>query len=130
MVLFHNTRSLFSNLKSTDPLDLNSCLIYKIDCLDYKDGLYYMGETKQYLKNRKYQHIYNIKRNNHNQFQLCQQNLENSHNFDFHNTQILHKFKNRHKKAKIEFLYIQSSNSVNNKTDMLYNLPNYKYVIE
>ena len=51
-----------SKLKDRDPLLNQNNLVYKIDCLNC-DGTY-IGQTKQYLKSRIYEHEYSIRTKN------------------------------------------------------------------
>lgn len=69
---------------------MNSNLIYKINCKDCPGC--YIGQTKQYLKNRVYQHKHSIKstlNNLNNKTALTTHTLDKNHNFDFENTEIL-----------------------------------------
>jgi len=106
------TRCLFSKLKDEDEKMSQSNLVYRIDCLDCNNC--YIGETKQYLHKRIYQHEYHVRKKNANHSGLCKHSIEQDHTFSFNEAKILHKSPQYNKRITLESLYIHKhSNNVN-----------------
>ena len=109
---------LFSKLKDRGPLLNQNNLVYKIDCLNC-DGTY-IGQTKQYLKSRIYEHEYSIERKIPNvQCWLANHSTNLKYNFDFSNPKILDKEHNLEKRLILEMIEIlNNKNSSNKRSDM------------
>ena len=108
---------LFSKLKDRDPLLNQNNLVYKIDCLNC-DGTY-IGQTKQYLKSRIYEHEYSIRTKNSECTMLANHSTNLKHNFDFSNPKILDKEHNLEKRLILEMIEIlNNKNSINKRSDM------------
>uniref|UniRef100_A0A6M2DT15 Putative penelope-2 aae n=1 Tax=Xenopsylla cheopis TaxID=163159 RepID=A0A6M2DT15_XENCH len=116
-------KQIFTKLKTSITKDLQTNIIYKIDCQDCGDC--YVGETSQYLHKRIYQHTQDQNNSNNktkeskkNLTELTRHTQTNNHKFDFENTQILYKETNQIKRRIIESYYIHTvKNSVNNRTN-------------
>lgn len=107
---------MFTKLKPTIPKDEQTNLIYKIDCLDCPKT--YIGQTKQYLKNRIKDHKNSIKITNQNPTALSKHALDELHNFNFNNTQILDFASNYKKRNLKEMIHIKKTkNTINYRTD-------------
>lgn len=105
--------------KQKIPPDKKSGLIYQINCNNC-NGVY-IGQTKQHLKSRINQHIYDSK-NKHVITQgitaAVSHSISTSHTFNFKKPIILATEKNYTKRSTLEMLYIKSnSDAVNKKTD-------------
>lgn len=87
---------------SIDP-DLMSNVIYRVSCKDC-DSLY-LGQFKQYLKNR----LYHIGKNNLVHLALCQHVTENNHQPE--NREILHQCEPLHQKSIISHTEIDKKGS-------------------
>lgn len=108
----NNTKILFTKTKPETPKLNQTHLIYKIDCLECPKT--YIGQTKQYLKNRIYEHKNSIKNTNQNLTALSKHAIDNLHNFDFNNVQILD-YEPNHKKRNIkEMIQIKKNNNTLN----------------
>ena len=81
--LLNSISFLFSKLKDKDPLLNQNNLVYKIDSL-ICDGTY-IGQTKQYLKSRVFEHEYSIRMKNSECTMLANHSTNLKHNFDFSN---------------------------------------------
>jgi len=111
------TRSLFSKLKDPEDKFHQSKLVYKVECKDCE--CCYVGETKQYLHKRIYQHKYNINKQNQLHSGLCKHAIEEGHTFNFDETKILHKSPQYSKRITLESLYIHTNtNTVNTQTEV------------
>jgi len=77
----------FSKIKDKVDKNQKSNIIYKIECNDCS-GVY-IGETKQLLKNRIYNHKRDIDINECNTA-LAEHCINNSHSFNFENCRVLH----------------------------------------
>ena len=104
-----------------DPLkkENNKNVIYKIDCKDCDKT--YVGQTKRLLLTRTEEHEKNIKLKAPQHNVITKHILEHNHEhqFDFTNTQILHKEANFFKLSFAEMVYIdkQGSKALNSNTD-------------
>jgi len=107
--IYTNTKDKIDKLKNTN-------IIYKIPCSDC--NLSYIGQTKQYLKDRIKQHSSNCnstRKEQNNKTALSTHNIEQKHIFNFDDTSILHKEDNIYKRNIIEAVYIlKNINSVVN----------------
>lgn len=111
-----NYNQFFTKLKDQIDTDDQSGVVYKIPCLNC--DCVYIGETKQKLKTRIYQHEYNVK-NKDTKTALCNHSVENNHKFNFKNVSILCHENNDKKRLIREAIEIKKNcNSVNFKTDV------------
>lgn len=119
---FYNLRTVrdvFTKLKDSTPYDLQSQVVYKIPC---SCGNCYIGQTKQYLKERLRQHR-NDCREQHTSKQektaLACHHFETGHNFLFDQTRILDHESNFFKRGISEMIYINiTDNTVNMRSDV------------
>lgn len=79
-------KTLYTKLKSSDPKELQSNLVYNIPCKDCHS--LYIGETEQYLKSRIVHHKYTC-RNNLDIAFLRKHAEDNHHNFWLQKNTIL-----------------------------------------
>jgi len=122
-LVFYNIKTvnkLFTKIKDKVPYNYNSNLIYKINCKDCDLG--YIGQTKQYLHKRVYQHKYDCKLTNINKTDktaLASHHFELQHYFDFDNVEILDKEPNYFKRNLSEMIQIciNKDKCVNFRTD-------------
>ena len=118
---FYNTKttsSLYTKLKQLTPIDLSSNLIYKIPCLNCDRC--YVGQTKQYLKKRIYQHQYDCRPINASKKEitaLANHHFNEHHNFDFSHVTILDKESHYSKRNISEMVHITLNKTVNCRTD-------------
>lgn len=78
-----NNKHLFTRLKSKDPIEKTSNVVYKLQCNNCEGS--YIGQTKRYLKERIRSHVYDKKE----QTALKKHCNESGHSFDFKNPKIL-----------------------------------------
>ncbi|KAI4455630.1 madf domain transcription factor [Holotrichia oblita] len=110
-------RHLFTNLKTPIKHGNQSNVVYKLDCKDCNKC--YIGQTKQYLKKRIYNHQYAVTHNVTAETALSKHSKDRRHNFDFQNTKILKKGNNYKKRLIYEMIYIKKAeNAVNFRTDI------------
>jgi len=134
-LVFYNpktVKSLFTNLKDKDDKELQSNVIYKIDCKNC-DGCY-IGQTKQYLKKRVYQHKYDCNIVNIDKTEktaLPQHHFDQeNHVFNFDEVSIMDKEPNWFKRNVGEMIQIEiNTNNINFKTDALKLNPIYKSIL-
>lgn len=108
---------LYTNLKPKTPSELQSNLIYQVNCSQCNK--IYIGQTKQLLKNRLNQHKLAISQHKKNNTALSNHALENFHTFDFKNTKIIHKENNISKRLFLEMCYIKNNDkTINYQTDI------------
>lgn len=77
--------------------------------------------TKQYLKQRLYQHQYDCKERNRNKTEktaLAVHHFTEGHNFDFEKVEILDTESNYNKRTLSEMIHIFLNNTVNSRTDV------------
>jgi len=112
----NNSKTLYTKLKPKIPESKQTNVIYKIDCRDCPKT--YIGQTKQYLKNRTKEHQNSLRKINENRTALSNHAIENLHNFDFNNVQILDYEINYKKRNIKEMIHIKKTkNTVNFRTD-------------
>lgn len=134
-LVFYNiktTNLLYSRLKDRTLKSEESNLIYKINCKDCDKS--YIGQTKQYLNKRIYQHKYDCKITNFNKTEktaLATHHFENNHQFDFDNTKILDKESNFRKRNLSEMIFITLNNNktVNLRSDTQFLSTLYKGIL-
>lgn len=112
----HKTTHLFNKHKETTKILDSSNLIYKIPCSDCNKV--YIGETKQYLHKRIYQHKYDIKKDPSLYTSLTKHRVESNHNIDFDKTSIISLQKNPQKRLILEMIHISNNNTMNTKNDV------------
>lgn len=103
--------------KTKDTIDKLSQIntVYKINCQQCNSN--YIGQSKQQLKKRVYQHEYSVK-NKIISTALSEHHIETGHNFDFKNVSILKQENNYHKRLLTEMIEIKKEkNAVNFRTD-------------
>lgn len=104
--------SLFSKLKDKTPKLLQSELIYRIPC---ECGWRYTGTTKQYLKERIYQHKYNINIKNNEHSALCDHAIRNNHTPLWDQVKIVHHESHDKKRGVLEMIAIKKTKNCLNK---------------
>lgn len=122
-MVFYNgktIKNLFTKLKDKDDTLLQSNVIYKINCKGCDSC--YIGQTKQYLKNRVYQHKYDCNITNINKTEktaLAHHHFDSeNHNFNFDEIRIMDKENNWYKRNISEMIQIElNTNNINFKTD-------------
>lgn len=113
-----STNIVYTKLKSKIPKTSQSCLIYKIPCNDC--NACYIGQTKQYLKNRIRQHSYDCNDKNSVKIEktaLADHHFIHNHNFNFEDTIILDKEINGKRRNLSEMVFININNTVNKRSD-------------
>lgn len=112
----NNLQNLYTNLKTPTPKESKTNLIYSIPCKNC-NGVY-IGQTKQYLKNRIKGHESNLRGNNADKTALSKHAMEEGHSFDFANTRILKTEKHLRKRTFLEMVYIKrNKTAINYRTD-------------
>ena len=124
-IIYKNTntfhKEIFSKLKDNTDLLLQSEIIYSINCNSC--NAIYIGQTKQYLKNRINQHKNSIQKKkltpNIPNTALSDHAVDNLHNFNFNNVKILNKETNYKKRLILEMIHIKKElKSINYRTDI------------
>lgn len=109
---------MYTNLKDSIPKSDRSSIVYKIPCKDCTSC--YIGQTKQYIKKRVKQHIYDCAPKNYQKIEktaLADHHFINDHNFNFDAYEILDTETNFKKRNISEMIHIQINNSINKRTD-------------
>lgn len=113
----------FSNIKEKTPKAKLSNLIYEITC---ECGLKYIGQTRQHLEKRIYEHKYNFQNNNESHSALCKHAISKQHtpNWNITDIKILAMFNPtfdlRTKLNINEIIHIKkNNNTLNFKTDSI-----------
>lgn len=110
------TKKFFTKLKPKIQHENKTHCIYEIKCNDCE--MKYIGNTKQYLHRRIYEHKYSVRTNN-KCTALAKHSIENLHGFDFDNTQILTTEMNCKKRNILEMMAIhKENNAVNSRADV------------
>ncbi|XP_057335116.1 uncharacterized protein LOC130673917 [Microplitis mediator] len=110
--------SIHTRLKNKVNEDLMSELVYAIPC---ECGKKYVGQTKQYLRNRTNQHRLDCRPVNilkSEQTALARHHFDTGHNFDFNSVSILDREDNYLKRSVSEMVFIYLNDTVNLKTDL------------
>ena len=108
-------KSVFSKLKDATPLMLLSYVVYEVTC---ECGYKYIGHTEQLLKQRMYQHKYNISIGNSSHSALCEHAIEHKHNPRFDEVKVLHHEYVKKKREVLEMISIKRApNAINKQTD-------------
>lgn len=107
--------SVFSNVKDKTPIEHQSNIIYKAEC---DCGAVYVGQTKQYLKTRVYQHIHDATKTKDNLSALSSHIKDTKHTVSLDNFSILNKENNTNKRRVMEMILIKKhKNIINKQTD-------------
>lgn len=131
---FYNTKvvnSIFTRLKHPTPKLMLSNLIYRVPCAGCSKC--YVGQTRQYLKKRLYQHEYDCRLINYNKEEktaLASHHFATSHNFDFSEVQILDREGQYFKRNVSEMIYITLNDTVNCRADTMGLSVQYNRVID
>ena len=118
--VFYNLRTVgevYSKVMDKTPMGQNSELVYKIMC---SCGKSYVGQTRQYLSKRIYQHRYscNDKFNDkEDRTALANHHFLTGHIFDFEGVVILDRETNWLKRNISEMVHISLTDTVNLRTD-------------
>jgi len=109
-IAFYNTKNvgnLFSKVKDKEKNELKSNIVYQIPCCNCDSS--YIGQTKQYLKNRMADHKRdcNIIHVNNPKTGLAKHHFNEGHNFDFKNVKVLDQSANLQKRLFLEMSHIQ-----------------------
>ncbi|CAG5085479.1 Protein of unknown function [Cotesia congregata] len=110
--------NIYTRLKDKVNEDLMSELVYAIPC---ECGKKYVGQIKQYLKNRTNQHRLDCRPVNilkSEQTALARHHFDTGHNFDFSSVSILDREDNYLKRSVSEMVFIYLNDTVNLKTDL------------
>ncbi|XP_044757531.1 uncharacterized protein LOC123315760 [Coccinella septempunctata] len=108
-------KNFFSKLKDLTPKMLQSNLIYKVNCKSCQSS--YVGQTKQYLKNRMKQHENDCKSGNFSTG-LSFHHRDTGHIFDFEEPEILSRENNLDKRIFKEMIFIKkTTDNVNVQSD-------------
>jgi len=103
-------------------------VLYKINCNDCDKV--YIGQTKRHLVTRIKEHKNNIKNLSGNFSIVTDHRLSFHHNFDWDNSNILHKERNKKKRDIAEMFFIKKFNNTINLQKDIKNLnPNYDKII-
>ena len=106
---------MYTNLKTKIAKELNSGVIYKVNCNDCSAT--YVGQTQNYLRDRVNAHKRSIKNGSH-ETALSKHAVNTLHSFNFNEIKILEHEKNNKNRLIKEMIYIkQTPNKVNNNTD-------------
>lgn len=117
----HTVASLFSKLKGKQDKDRTTDVVYKINCdgkTDETCNLCYIGTTKQLLKQRMANHRSDIRLKDTAKTALAKHSVDNNHQPDFANVEILQTERNVSKRYTLETLHILNNhNNMNRKQD-------------
>lgn len=108
--------TIFSKLKDQIPKELKSNIVYKVSC---SCGSNYIGQSKQYMKKRLYQHQYDVKKTS-NISALSQHLKESGHNISIDNVSILANESKYIKRSILEMIHIKKGNNINKQEDSEY----------
>ncbi|BES89850.1 Hypothetical protein NTJ_02657 [Nesidiocoris tenuis] len=108
---------MHSRLKSEDPAELSSGVVYKVPCSNCPAS--YVGHTISYLKVRMARHRLDCRGDPEEGTMLSHHALTLGHEFDFAGVSILDREKQRSRREFKEKLYIQMTDqSCNKRTDV------------
>lgn len=124
----HKSTHLFNKHKESTNTMNSSNVVYKIPCSSCSKV--YIGETKQYLHKRLYQHRYDIKKDPSLHTSLTKHRTEHNHIIDFDNTTIVGFQKNLLKRLTLEMITILNNPAMNTKSDTNKLSSVYKYLID
>ncbi|XP_037048989.1 uncharacterized protein LOC119083380 [Bradysia coprophila] len=110
-------KSIFSRLKDPTPKLHCSHLVYCIPC---SCGYKYVGQTLQLLKDRIYQHKYNISIKNSNHSALCDHAITNNHTPLWDKVKIVVRESQQKKRDILEMIAVKKTpNCLNKHTDCI-----------
>lgn len=115
----HNVgNSLFANLKDKTPAHLQSNVIYEAKCTCDKT---YVGQTRQRLEKRMYNHKYSAKNGSEEHSALCKHMIETGHEPTLEDTKILKIERQRSKLDIYEMIEIKKRpECLNKEADSVY----------
>lgn len=113
---------VFSKLKDVIPKELKSGLVYQLNCLDCNET--YIGETKQYVTKRIYDHKYHIQIGDSKHSGAVSHATSLNHKIDFDNFNILTMEGNTTKRKILEALNIKKHKSSMNIQEECISLDN------
>lgn len=120
-------RSIFSKLKDSTPKSHQSNLVYSIPC---SCGHTYLGQTMQLLKDRIYQHKYNISIKNNNHSALCDHAITDSHTPLWDEVKIVYRENHQKKRDILEMIAVKKTpNCLNKQTDCIMLSTTYNNII-
>lgn len=115
---FKTINNLYSKLKDSTPLLMQSNVVYQLQCSTCDNNKFYIGQTSQLLKNRITGHRSDIKKN----LQRCTLAThvnDLNHNINFQDVKILNIEQNSIKRNFLEMYQInKNKNSINKKSDI------------
>lgn len=114
--------AVFSKLKDAIPKDQKSGLVYQLKCLDCDDT--YVGETKQYVTKRMYDHQYHIRIGDGKHSGATSHAITLDHKIDFENFNILTMEDNTTKRRILEAVNIKKYKSSMNIQEECISLDN------
>ncbi|HEY9486224.1 MAG TPA: hypothetical protein VIQ04_06255, partial [Nitrososphaeraceae archaeon] len=106
---------MYTQLKDPVHNTNKSNIIYKVNCLDCDKA--YIGQTKNYLKNRIKNHRKDIE-NQKRSTALANHALNEHHHLDLEGTTLLRQEQNYNKRLFLEMAYILKNNSMNYRNDI------------
>ncbi|BES87901.1 Hypothetical protein NTJ_00710 [Nesidiocoris tenuis] len=108
---------LHTRLKATDPIELQSGVVYKVNCGDC--SACYVGHTISYLKVRMARHKRDCRNEHEEGTMLSQHAIEMGHRFDFDGVSIEDREQKRNRREFKEKLHIMlNENCCNKRTDV------------
>ena len=108
--------SVYTKLKSKIPNELQSNVIYKIDCNNCDKT--YIGQTRNYLRDRLNSHKRSIQKSS-NETALSKHAINNGHTFNTENTKIMTHESNNKKRLFKEMIFIKKTpNTINYNEDI------------
>lgn len=125
-------KHLFTRIKDTVPINLQSGLVYKVKCSCSK---VYVGQTIQYLEKRMADHQYNINIKNSNHSALCDhiinQEPNTEHIVNWDDIEIIHRENKQLKRDVLEMIYIKTTpNTMNKQNECKYLSNTYNNIIK
>lgn len=124
------TRTIFTKKKDVTPKELKSNIIYRAKCPS-PCNRNYIGQTKQSLHKRVYQHIYDKTSKSKTKSALSKHLLEENHTITIDDFQIIKKEKNYQKRSIAEMIEIKKcENPLNQQTDTSYLSNRYDHIIK
>lgn len=113
---------VFSKLKDAIPKEMRSGLVYQLNCLDCDET--YIGETKQYVSKRMYDHSYHIQIGDTKHSGAVSHSSSLNHKIDFENFNILTMENNTQKRRILEAINIKKHKSSMNIQEECISLDN------
>lgn len=102
----------FSKLKDKVPMALQSNIIYQVTC---SCNAIYVGQTRQYLKDRINDHVTKNSENS----ALSEHLIQFNHKLNEESAKILAKERNLYKRLIKEMIFIKTSNNLNKQADCI-----------